>query len=300
METKTESENSGLPQIKSIILALDGSESSLRACEAAATIAGKFKSSVTAVYVIPKSLSVRAGPSVNDQARASLEKAIAMLVSYEGVRASSDVIEADSLSVSESLINYTEKKECDLVICGSRGLGGFERMVLGSVSANLSSHCHSSVMVVRSIPNKKIGFSKILVATDGSESATKGVRLALSLGRNLSSKLTFANVVYVPPISYTAGEGDWFNRAITEERTEATKVTQEAKSVAVINGVEADTKVIDNMSSPVSALTKLAEEENYDLIVVGTRGLSGIKRLALGSIASGVVHYSKCSVLVAK
>jgi nucleotide-binding universal stress UspA family protein len=297
---ESKSTGSPLPKMGNLILAMDGSESSIRACDATATIAEGFKASVTVLYAVPKMLSIRAEPSMNNQARGTLEKAVALLASYEGVRASSEVIAADTLSVSESLIDYIEKKKCDLVVCGSRGLGGLERMLLGSVSNSLVSHCPFPVMVVRSSSDTKITFKKILVATDGSESAKKGAELAISFGKTFSSKLTFAYVVYTPPISYTAGEGDWFQKSIDDERMDGKRVTEGALSFARQNGVDADARVIDDMSSPASALTKTAEGENYDLITVGTRGLSGFKRLALGSVASGVVHYSKGSVLVVR
>ena len=52
--------------------------------------------------------------------------------------------------------------------------------------------------------------------------------------------------------------------------------------------------------SVVGGITDFAEEENVDLIVVGTRGKSGFKKLLLGSVASGIVNYATCPVLVVK
>jgi len=282
---------------------LDGSESSLSACDATAIIAKGFKSSVTAVYALPQSISVRAGSVPDDRARGSLEKAVSMLSSYEGAVATSEVLVAHSLSVSQSLIEYVTQKKSDLVVCGSRGLGGFERMLIGSVSSALASHSPCSVMVVRKPTGKeeaKIKFRKILAATDGSESASRAIRLAISLARALSSKITFVNVVYLPPMSYSAGEGKLIDRMMSESREEGKRVTLEAQSIAKQNGVEADTKVVEDLRSPVVAITKLAEEGSYDLIAVGTRGLGGFKKLVLGSVADGVVHYAHCSLLVAK
>jgi nucleotide-binding universal stress UspA family protein len=291
-----------ITKVEKIVLAIDGSESSFRAAEGASVVAHAFKSSVAAVYVLPRSLSVRSGPPPDEHARQSLANAAAMLASYEGVTATSEIIEAGSLSVSEALVNYVTKENCDLVICGNQGLGGFRRLLLGSVSQNLVVHSTVSTLVVRAPPEdkKKIEFKKILVATDGSESAKKGVALATAFAKALSSKITFVNVIYLPPVSYTAGEGDWYESALKEFRADATKAVSDAQSFASKAGVDSDTNIVDNMHSPADALTKLAEQENYDLIIVGTRGLGGFKRLALGSVASGVVHYAHCSVLVAK
>lgn len=291
-----------IPEIRNIIVALDGSKSSLEACRLAALVANGFKAMVTSVCVIPRRISVRAPPPADADARAALEKAASMLSSYEGVATKSTVLEAHTSSVSEALIEYLISERPDLVICGHRGHGGFERMLLGSVSSALASHSPSSVLVAKMLQSEgtTVSLKRILVATDGSDSALKGVGLAISLAKALSSKLTFVNVVFMPAVSYTAGEGNWFDRAMEESREEGKKIASDAAGIAKRFGVDADAKIIDEMNSPVAALTKLAQQGSYDLIVIGTRGLGGFKRLALGSVASGVLHYAHCSVLVAK
>lgn len=289
-----------IPVIRNIVLAVDASQNSMKACEAASILARGFKASVKAVYVLPKSLSIRAGPLPDEEARVSLERAVAMLASFEGATVSSQVIEAKSLSISEALLDYISEEKSDLVICGHRGTGGFEKVLLGSVSNNLVTHCPTPVLVVRAPAEGTVKFDRILVGTDGSESAWKGVILSTSFARALSSKLTFANVIFFPPISYTAGEGDWYEEAIEGEKAYAQEITSKAKSFANGRGVDADVRVIDDMHSPVESLTNLAQQEGYGLITIGTRGLSGFQRALLGSVASGVAHYAHCSVLVAR
>jgi len=289
-----------LPQIRKIALALDGSESSLRACEAAAIVAQGFKATVDAVCVLPHFFFPQGNRTSDDPAHASLEKAVAMLTSYEGVTAASKIIEAKSSSISEALINYVEEEKSDLLVCGHRGSGGFDRLLLGSVSSSLVSHCPAPVLVVRDGSQREMGFNQILVGTDGSDNAWRGVALATSIARALSSKLTFANVVFNPPVSYSVGAGEWLDEALRQERAAAQNIVVKAQSFAKDKEIESDTKVIDDMHSPVEALTKLAQKGDYNLIVVGTRGLGGFKKLALGSTAGGIVHYAHCSVLVVR
>ena len=66
------------------------------------------------------------------------------------------------------------------------------------------------------------------------------------------------------------------------------------------NSVKLKTEFIVDPTSIVGAIVDYAERENIDLIVVGSRGLSGFKKLLLGSIASGVVTYAHCPVMVVK
>jgi nucleotide-binding universal stress UspA family protein len=60
------------------------------------------------------------------------------------------------------------------------------------------------------------------------------------------------------------------------------------------------TDVIDSPMSVVAALVNYAEQEKADLVVIGTRGRSGIGKMLLGSVASGVVTYAPCPVLVVR
>jgi nucleotide-binding universal stress UspA family protein len=64
--------------------------------------------------------------------------------------------------------------------------------------------------------------------------------------------------------------------------------------------VKLKTEFIVDPTSIVGAIVDYAERENIDLIVIGSRGLSGFKKLLLGSVASGVVTYANCPVMVVK
>ena len=74
------------------------------------------------------------------------------------------------------------------------------------------------------------------------------------------------------------------------------KVKQKAKG----KGVIVKTDVIMGISSVVKEIVEYAEKNKVDMIVVGSRGLAGIKKMLVGSVASGVVTYAHCPVLVAK
>ncbi|MDW0342419.1 MAG: universal stress protein, partial [Nitrososphaeraceae archaeon] len=78
--------------------------------------------------------------------------------------------------------------------------------------------------------------------------------------------------------------------------TQVDKVKQKAKE----KGVIVKTDVIVGISSVVKEIVEYADKNKVDMIVVGSRGLSGIKKMLVGSVASGVVTYAHCPVLVAK
>lgn len=303
--TMQKSQQSLIPQIQKITVAVDGSENSFRACELAGIIAKGVDAQVTTVSVLP-SISIFSAPMKQDYysdqekgARESIEKAASLLMANSGIKAGSEILRSRG-SVSDSLIKHITRERSDLVVAGTRGLGGFKRMLIGSVSSHLVSHSPSPVLVVRDPETKKIKLKRIIVATDGSESSSRAERLAISLGKSLDLKLTFVSVVYLPPTSYAVGGGVAIDKTLIALREDATKAASKAASLAKSNGVQAETKVIDEFRSPVASITNLAKKEEYDLVVVGTRGLGGFKKLALGSVAEGILHYAICSVLIAK
>jgi nucleotide-binding universal stress UspA family protein len=299
-------QGTALPKLHKITLAFDGSENSFQACEVAGIIAKGYDAEVTVVYALPQ-IGIFSAPlqdeyyaNLENIANKSIEKSKSLLLANEGVKAGSKILHARG-SVSESLINYVTEEESDLVVAGTRGLGGFRRMLVGSVSSHLASHSPSPVMVVRKNEQegKNFKLKKMLVATDGSESALRAEMLSTSLAKALGAKLTVVNVVYIPPTAYPT-DGTSFGKVVHDLKKAGEIVAARAASLAKDNGVEADTRILDEFQSPVVAVTKLAEQNNYDLIVLGTRGLGGFRKLALGSVANGVLHYAHCSVLVTK
>ncbi|MEM0075784.1 MAG: universal stress protein, partial [Conexivisphaerales archaeon] len=99
---------------------------------------------------------------------------------------------------------------------------------------------------------------------------------------------------------YYAGGPTQIDRLEEEARRNAERYVGSALSIAEKFRVKAVTEIIEHMDSVVMGIVEYSEREHVDLIVVGTRGLGGFKRLILGSVASGVVHYAHCSVLVVR
>src|SRR6266487_864139 len=87
----------------------------------------------------------------------------------------------------------------------------------------------------------------------------------------------------------------WFDRIGEKFYEQSREEQKEGKSKA-----ELLTEVVVTATSIVAAVVEYAEEHNIDLIVIGTRGRSGFKRLILGSVATGVITYAHCPVMVIK
>lgn len=144
-------------------------------------------------------------------------------------------------------------------------------------------------------------FSTIVVGTDGSEPANSAVAMAIEVARRAGAVLHVVNVVKASasgvPVtqvgSSIAVRGD---AEMTREVQEAAQAVLE-KATGGADGVEVQMHLA--AGSPADALTDLAAKVDADLIVVGSKGMQGSRRL-LGSIPNSVAHGATCNVLIAK
>jgi nucleotide-binding universal stress UspA family protein len=157
------------PLFKKILVALDGSESSERAAQASLELAEKLKADLVVLHAIspptsyyhstiasPTGMSLPAPSQHEIDAYYAYARKVAMGIVGEteskakkqGVHVKTEIPEAVS-SVIETIINHAVKENADLIVVGTRGLGGFKKMLLGSVSSGIVSHAHCPVLVVR-------------------------------------------------------------------------------------------------------------------------------------------------------
>lgn len=142
----------------------------------------------------------------------------------------------------------------------------------------------------------------ILVPVDGSEHAKRAAQMAIELGSLYGADLIIISVV-APPAMYIAGpvgapaDLSEYYRLETED---ANSAVNSAAAMAKEKGVSAKTEVLRPDKSVVETIVGYAEEQKADLIVIGTRGLGGFRKLLLGSVSSGVIGNAQCSVLVVR
>ncbi|MCW4055216.1 MAG: universal stress protein [Candidatus Bathyarchaeota archaeon] len=150
---------------------------------------------------------------------------------------------------------------------------------------------------------------KIMVPIDGSKPSEKAAEYALYLAKMMKAHVTAVHVMNLPAYAFTATpiEGVPAPAAIpipltisTEERKIAESYFDRIGEMAKKAEVAVETKIVENQQSVVHAITEFAEKEGCDLIVMGTKGRTGITRFLLGSVASGVVTYARCPVLVVR
>jgi len=284
----------GESYFKKILVPVDGSHTCLHAEELTAAIAKNFKSKVTVIHVVPRDLlhaelelryrlppSVRA--EITDWLLQTGRKIIwdaEALFKEEGLEVDARVVEYED--PAETVLRVAKNEEYGLVVMGNRGETEVEVFSLGSIAEKVSRHAECPVLIVK----QKTKLAKILVAVDGSESAGKALEYVIQLAKKHKAKVTLLNVQeskifdLKPEIARKIGE-----RILSD-------VTAKVKGLKLSTQLE--------FGNPAETIIEVAEKENYDLIVVGSRGLSNVKRFFLGSVSDDVSHHAKCSVWIVR
>jgi nucleotide-binding universal stress UspA family protein len=142
--------------------------------------------------------------------------------------------------------------------------------------------------------NQKATISKILVAIDGSDASMDAADHATYISKEYDAELYALHVIRAD-----VWRPHETSELMTKMRNEGEKFLNKVKIKANEKNVQIKTEIISSINI-AGGILNYAEENNFDLIVIGTRGRSGFQRLLLGSVASHVVTYAHCPVLVVK
>ena len=156
-------------------------------------------------------------------------------------------------------------------------------------------------------------FKKILVAVDGSESSSRAAKVALDLAEKLKAELTVLHAI-TPIASYyrsslASGAGAIAPPPISQKEIDdyyayakrvAIGIAGQTVAEAEKRHVKIKTDFPEAVSSVVETIVGHGEKEHADLIVVGTRGLGGFKKMLIGSVSSGIISHAACPVLVVR
>jgi nucleotide-binding universal stress UspA family protein len=142
---------------------------------------------------------------------------------------------------------------------------------------------------------------KILVAFDGSKHATYSAHKAIELAKSLGAGLTIVYIVS-PPNYIDLGYANVgvMNEIESKEKKHAQRLVDKVKNKAIDSDIIVKTDILVGYTPVVKAIVEYAERNKMDLIVLGSRGMTGFKKMLLGSVASGVVTYAHCPVMVVK
>ncbi len=144
-------------------------------------------------------------------------------------------------------------------------------------------------------------FTRIVVGTDGSETAAEAVRQAADLAKLAGSELRIVSAY--EPVSRRRVEGEKQGAPADVQheigpREDVNLVLDAAAAAAKSKGVEVQTHPVEG--DPAEAILNVAEETEADLIIVGNKGMTGARRFLLGSVPNNVSHHAPCAVMIVR
>lgn len=192
---------------------------------------------------------------------------------------------------SSRIVDIADAHNRELIIMGRRGLSNMERIFVGSVTQRVIGQNHGDVVVVPD--GVALAWKKILVATDGSPSSRAAVERAVRFAQTYEGEIEIVSVVDVPAELY----GDAPD-LVDELINKAKGYTEDAVQLVKSKGIEATAHVAVGVAYEV--IPELAQKIGAQVIVVGSHGRTGMRRLLMGSVAEKIIGFASCPVLVAR
>jgi len=150
-------------------------------------------------------------------------------------------------------------------------------------------------------------WTKILVAIDGSEQSMKAADYAILLADKYNSKLIAVHVINLSQLRLRGDKSGLIAELINPlaelegARKESLHWIDNVGKLARLRHIQFESEIIEDIVPRTGGvIVNYAEKELVDLIVIGTRGQSGFKKLLIGSVASDVLHYAHCPVMIVK
>ncbi len=198
----------------------------------------------------------------------------------------------------EQILRAAETWQPDLAVLGRRGLGGLERLLLGSVSLTAARHLPCSVLIPHGPPR---AIRRVVVGVDGSQPSRRAVdfvaTLALEPGMELDVVAVAESLLVPASLSFAAREALRSLTAEVNEQEQARLRDGLGRATAAL-GERARVNTHTPLGDPARQLLERATAA--DLLVVGSRGLGAIRRLLLGTVSEKVLQHAPCPVLIVK
>ena len=200
-----------------------------------------------------------------------------MLFMEEGVIIESKIIRWRD--PAESILELS--KDYELIVMGARGENEKDPAALGSVTKKVMRYAKQPILIAKNVSM----LSNMLVCIDGSEHAISALKYGIQLAEKMGADITLLNVL----------EKRMFEYAPDIVRDVGKKIL--SKAVESIGETKLKINERLEVGVPSNVIVEVAEEGNYDLIIMGSKGLGKVKRFLFGSVSEDVSHKAKCSVL---
>lgn len=277
-----------------ILCAIDGSRYSRWALNALQYLKIGADSSLTLLHVVNTD-RLKVDKSMNVGANQALARALALAESDGHTLLARQVVKGRPAA---AIAGFARRHDCDLIVIGCRGLTEFRTFLLGSVSRRVLTEAPCSVLVIK---RRVKALQHVLIGVDGSKDARAAVELLLRLLPPQEINATVVSVVAPLPLEADVAPEELLTVVDDVQRpleAQAYAIAEQSATRLRQAGAKATALAVHG---PVGCeLVELARLSKADLIVIGSRGLTGSTRYLLGSVSEIVVKYADCPVLVCR
>ncbi len=288
-----------------VLLGVDGSTSSDCAASLVGNLAWPMGSTIHVMTAYPGATAIFSMPGVVlsadviDEIERTMESEARRLATVVARRLASPDITVQTHVVlgraATAILDQAATLSADVIVLGNRGRGPFESAILGSVSAEVVDHSVLPVLVAR-----RDRIDRILLAEDGSSSASVATGTIRDWSALHKARVRVLSVADIDPQTNSwlqgAARGGFLDPSIAKVHQEHEELAARTAAGLTAAGIQADSLVEDG--GPAHRLVEAAVNWDADLIVLGTHGQTGLKRLLFGSVARAVLYHAPCSVLI--
>ena len=307
-------------RIEKILCPIDFSDFSRHAFDRALAIARSHRAELTVLHVVPIRLATPVLPYIEPQtlgpfemSAADRERIVRELQQFlavdalTGVRLAFETTEAPD--VHEEILVHADRLPADLIVMGTHGRSGFERLMLGSVTERVLRKARRPVLTVPAgSPDAgasgRGAFDRILCAVDFSECSMAALGYAASLAEESQARLAVLHVIELAPPAYDPLVGPPID--LPGYRQACETAGRERLRNVIPMAIRTSTSIaagIEEMvvcGKPHHEILRIAEEWRSDLIVLGVHGRNVVDRLLFGSTVEPVVRRAHCPVLTVR
>jgi nucleotide-binding universal stress UspA family protein len=292
-------------EIKFILCPLDFSEFSIRAYRHALSLSEHYRAKLVAQHVV----EIWRHPSVSFAATANLYDEYCQALRGSGREQLQEFVKKHTYneiqselvvtegSAADLILSFAQERKMDLIVMGTHGLRGFDRLMLGSVTDRVMRAASCPVLAVREPPHDIVAagqerhnphrLNRILACADFSEDSGLALNYAFSAAAEYDAELTLLHVLEKVPSAAKTEEAiaeatEQLNKLIPPERRNAPKI-----KTAVCIG------------KPYQKIVQFAQEQQIELLTMGVRGRGALDLAVFGSTTYRVMQLGPCPVLTA-
>ncbi len=210
--------------------------------------------------------------------------------------------EATADSPGWGIISRAEHWPADLVVVGSHGFSGVDKLIQGSVSQKVVTHAHCPVRIGRRSPQLERNKIRLIIGMDGSPGAIRVVDHVIKrnwpIGTEIQVVAALDARLSTAAISYLPHAAHWIQEGHQDEEAWIRNVVQKESDKLKASGLQVTTSIQEG--DPKIILLEFAKQWNADTIFVGARGLTRVERFLMGSVSGAIASRAHCSVEVVR